>query len=211
MRGLLQCIFLKGFLTTLNKRRGIRHHASLFYAQRGAGERQNRDCSGISARRSMETRKTILLTSLACFALFTLFAFCSKDCSKDEKGSNGDNGGTLSTLNLSGTTWESSMDDVVVSLHFTTENSGYYHWISGDDVTINFTYSLNGIHGTVNGSSEIFFPSSAVLVIIDENTIGIGGRAFTRQQILYKTTRVSCNSNKPSSDRHILAVGAIRG
>ena len=134
----------------------------------------------------MKTRTTILLTAMATFTLFTLFAYCSKD----EKDSNGDNGGTLTTLKLSGTTWKtikyySEGTQKEVFVNFTTENSGKCHWVSdqakGD---VNFTYSLKGIHGTVNSSSgdvETFFPNNAVLEVIDENTIGIGGRVFAKQ------------------------------
>lgn len=138
----------------------------------------------------MKTKKTVLLTALACCTLFTLFAYCTKD------------GAEQTTISdLTGTSWMTKTgignDDGIVSIyaHFTTSNSGNYtfSWKEGksDDENYNysFTYSLNSSHGKINSNMRWddgengtkLIPNNATIIIIDENTIGIGGRVFTRQ------------------------------
>ena len=136
----------------------------------------------------MRTRKTVFLTALACFTLFTLFSYCSKD-------------GVEQTLinDLTGTTWVTRTgignDDGIITIyaHFTTSNSGNYSSSLGEGKTkdgygdASFTYSLNGNHGKINSSLRFdyglgcYIPNEATIVVVDENTIGIGGRVFTKQ------------------------------
>ncbi|MBR5093416.1 MAG: hypothetical protein IKX32_08095 [Bacteroidales bacterium] len=143
-------------------------------------------------KNKMKTRTTVMLTAMACITLFTLFAYCTKDTpNPQENGGNG-GGNTQTTLDLEGTTWKtnipySSEYSVVIRANFTTDNSGNYIFErDGDVITKNFTYKLNGLHGAVINNNMYygqfgFMPNNAVIDIIDENTIGIGGRVFTKQ------------------------------
>ena len=128
---------------------------------------------------------------MACFTLFTLFAYCTKD-TPTAAGTDID-GTTQTTLNLSGTNWRTVIPigtdaEIIIVAVFSTDNNGYYLLENtGSKFTENFTYKLNGIHGAVtnnmlyNESAGSVIPNNAVIDIIDENTIGIGGRVFTRQ------------------------------
>lgn len=138
----------------------------------------------------MKTRMVVLLTALASFALFTLFAYCSKDETIITKGGSNSTNDVIS-YDLAGTTWKTSIpwrereDPYLINVYFNNENTGRF---TKDDKISSFSYSLNGVHGAIfcsnnvinNGTFE-FIPNNATILIIDSTTIGIGGRVFTRQ------------------------------
>ena len=130
----------------------------------------------------MKTRTTVLLTAIACFTLVTLFAYCTKD-TPNPQGNGG--GAAQSTLNLEGTTWKSSIQGMMVNVHFTTNNSGNFSYTGEETYTKNFTYSVYESHGAIFTNAEYGFvdnlPQNPTILLINDNLIGIGGHVFTRQ------------------------------
>ena len=142
----------------------------------------------------MKTRMVVLLTALASFSLFTLFAYCTKD--GDRPADDSVVGGvTISepTINLSGTTWKTNIpigegSSCMLTASFNSASVGRFH-CTGDEINIteDFTYSLNGGHGAIYSNASMhesiggLIPNNATIIIIDSTTIGIGGRVFTKQ------------------------------
>ena len=143
-------------------------------------------------KNKMKTRTTVLLTAMACITLFTLFAYCTKDTPNPQENGGGN---TQTTLDLVGTTWKAdipmnpSAGAFTMYAVFTSDNAGKYRVPAYEDnPETSFTYTLNGVHGVIYSGLDGYgigggamIPDNAVIVIIDQNTIGIGGRVFTRQ------------------------------
>ena len=140
----------------------------------------------------MKTRTTVLLTALASFTLFTLFAYCTKDTPNPQENGGG---GAQSSLNLEGTTWKADIPTngfagaFTMYAVFTSNNAGKYRVPEEFDVPeINFTYTLDGDRGAIYSGLDGYgvgmgalIPNNAIILVLNENTIGIGGRVFTRQ------------------------------
>ena len=153
------------------------------FTQRGAGECLNRGCSGISAKKKMK-KKLTLLTLLACFVALGLFSSCTKE--------DVDVVITDVTYDLKGTQWTTEIQNPqegMIRASFVTDNSGSFttSWGSGVGGTYNFTYSVSGSYGVLSFAEHCDnfvyenIPRQAELHLIDKNTLSIGGCVFTRQ------------------------------
>lgn len=174
--------FPKVFLTTLNRRRGIRHHASFLLLIIGVRMGFNRVCSGISAKRNM--RKSTLLALLVCFTAIGLFSSCEKEKEDDSVTMVTSTG---VTYELNGTSWKTiGNDDVEYFLFFTSNNNGNLQ--EGTRTPFDFVYSIEGSYGVVSFSDEQvldihnFYDISLSLELhlLTKDKLSLGGAVFTR-------------------------------